>query len=172
MVVAKVFNNWTQMQVEINAKMEIALRKTVERLLQKLKDIILEEVYSYPSPNGAWDNRTYQFLDSWTAQEPYFVSGWYQEISQNGFDFLFNDDNGMWSHGSPSSGALSAQELDDIINDGLSESNFNFPAIEARPYWDMFQIYVDTEIYNIFRQECVSVGLPIESSVGITATFT
>ena len=169
---AKVFNNWIQMETEINAKMQIALNNTIERLLQKLKDIILDEVYSYPSPNGEWDNRTYQFLESWNAQLPYFANGWYQEISQDGFDFLYNGDRGMWSHGSPYGGALTAQALDDIINDGLSESNFNFPAIESRAYWDMFQIYVDTSIHDVFLQECGKVGLNLTPSVGVMATFT
>lgn len=168
---AQVFNNWIQMQADIEAKMERALRNTMAKLLHKLRDIILEEVYSYPSPNGDWDNRTNQFLDSWNIQEPYFIDGWYQEISQDGFDFLYNGERGMWSHGSPysnPSGALNTQALDDIINDGLSSSNFGFPAIEARPYWDSFQIYVNMEIHNVFRTECAKVGLKLTPSIGAT----
>ena len=170
---ANSFSTIAELEASINLRMELALRNTMQILLQKLKEIILEEVYSYPSPNGAWDNRTGQFLDSWIAQEPYFIDGWYQEISQDGFDFLYNGNSGMWSHGSPYSntgGALSAQALDDIINDGLSDSNFNFPAIDARPFFDMWKIYVTTSIESIFKTECVKAKLPVTSS--ITATFT
>ena len=170
---ANSFSTLAELEASINLKMEMALRNTMQILLQKLKEIILDEVYSYPSPNGAWSNRTGQFLDSWIAQEPYFIDGWYQEISQDGFNFLYNGERGMWSHGSPYSntgGALSAKALDDIINDGLSDSNFNFPAIDSRPFWDTWEIYVNMSIESTFLQEAIKVGLPVTTS--ITATFT
>lgn len=163
---ANSFSTIAELEASINLRMELALRNTMQILLQKLKEIILDEVYSYPSPNGAWNNRTGQFLDSWIAQEPYFIDGWYQEISQDGFNFEYNGNSGMWSHGSPWSntgGALSAQALDDIINDGLGDSNFNFPAIEARPYWDIFQKEVTSGLLEkVFYEELTKVGLPIQ----------
>jgi len=154
-----------QFQILVNAKIEQALRKTMEILLVKLKEIIMEEVYSYNSSNENWNNRTYEFLNSWNTSEPVFIGNVLSSVlSQDGFEFSWNDQRDMWSHGNGLY-PLFTEFLDDIINDGLGESNFNFPAIEPRPYWTRFEAYCDLNVLSIFATQCALVGLPLSTLV-------
>ena len=156
-----VISSLAELYTNVNARLESALRDTMKELLKELQDIIMREVYSRPISGENWDNRTYEFLESWNTSEPIMVGDMVQSVlSQDGFNFTWNGERGMWSHGNGWSQPL-VNYLDDIINNGLSESNFNFPAIEERPYWDMFKIYVEENVNMIFYKNCKKYGLPI-----------
>ena len=158
---ATVISSLAELYTNVNARLESALRDTMRDLLKELQDIIMREVYSYPISGENWDNRTYEFLESWNTSEPIIVGNMVQSVlSQDGFNFTWNSERDMWSHGNGWSQPL-VNYLDDIINGGLSESNFNFPAIEERPYWDMFKIYVAENINMIFYKNCQKNGLPL-----------
>ena len=158
---ATTINSFAELYTNVNAKMELAVRDTIQDLLKELQDIIIREVYSYPISGENWDNRTYEFLESWNASEPIVLGNIVQAvISQDGFNFTWNGDRNMWSHGNGWSQPL-VKYFDDIINGGLDESNFNFPAIEARPYWDLFKVYVSENLNLIFYKNCQKHGLPL-----------
>lgn len=159
---ASLVSSYAELYSNVNAKLEIAIRETSKDLLKELQNIIIREVYSRPSPTGDnWNGRTYEFLESWNRSEPILVGNMVSAIiSQDGFDFNWHNERDKWSHGNGWE-ELSVNALDEIINDGLRESNFNFPAIEARPYFDMFKIYVAENIDRIFMSKCAVLGLPL-----------
>ena len=159
-----VFKSDEQLELYVGLKLKNALHNTLNVLLNELQNIIETTVYSY-SLNGEWQNRTGQFKESWSVQQPYYVDGWYNTISQDGFNYIYNGTSGQWSHGSPystPSGALNINSLNDIINDGLTESNFGFPAIESRQFWNTFERYVNENLHNVFFMECLKLGIPIQ----------
>lgn len=159
---SKVISSFSQLYTEINGKLEFAIDRTINILLKELQQIITRDVYSRPSPSGEnWHGRTYEFLESWNASQPMIVGNVVQSIiSQDGYDFSWNNQRDEWSHGNGWQ-ELAINSLDEIINNGLSDSNFNFPAIEARPYWDDFRIYCEENIDKIFMTQCKMLGLPL-----------
>ena len=52
----------------------------------------------------------------------------------------------------------------EIINSGVG---YNFGQMEgkARPFWDDFIQWVNTNLDSIFKKNCIAVGLPIGSSI-------
>lgn len=155
-------SSYLELYTNVNAKLEKAINETARILLKELQDIIIRDVYSRPSPTGEnWNGRTQQFLESWNKSESALVGNMVQSvISQDGFNFTWNNERDKWSHGN-GWGAIDTALLDGIINDGLDESNFNFPAIEARPYWDNFKQYVAENVDKIFMEQCIKFKLPV-----------
>lgn len=163
-------NSFAELFNITNAKLELVVRDTIQDLLKELQNIIIREVYSYPISGENWDNRTYEFLESWNASEPMLVGNLVQAvISQDGFNFTWVSDRGMWSHGNGLN-SIFTEFLDDIINDGLDESNFNFPAIDARPYWSMFKIFVAENVNLLFIKNCQKHGLPLMNKISYKFT--
>ena len=153
-------SNPIEFQLIVNSALEIALKGTMKALLTKLQSTIESEVYSYQS-NGSWSGRTGEFKESWDFSDPSYVNGWYNSvISNEDFNWTWNDERDKYSHGNWNNMLGSMPNyLNSIINTGLSNSNYNFPAIQARPYWDMFLLYCETNIDRIFREEWVKTGL-------------
>ena len=152
-------NNTKELDTElenINRLISIAIEKTTERLLDELVNIIDSVVYSY---SGSWadENRTYRFKDSWYNTVSTIVGNVVVSSVQQNQDVLFHDPQN-WSHGNRWS-PLEENSLNDIINNGLSSSNFGFPSIEARPFWSDFKVYCNNNIERIFEEQMRFVGL-------------
>lgn len=156
---------------DVNRKLVDAIDITSERLLDKLCEIIRGTVYSY---NATWDNgwdggfgRTGEFEDSWQKTEAKIRGDIVESEIWQDARYLSHD---LWSHGNPWS-SLPAEALDDIIENGLSESNFNFPAIKPRHFWSEFIQYAESGgLDSIFQQACREVGLDIVPEVGYSYT--
>ena len=68
--------NPIEFQMVMNNKLNSVLEVVMQKLLFKLQDIIEENVYSYPNPNGDWDGRTYAFKNSWTYSVPEWIGNY------------------------------------------------------------------------------------------------
>lgn len=164
-------SNEVELQLTINKLIQNAIKGTTDSLLNILLEFIEKDVYSY---NPSFDVRTNQFKDSWYNTEAEIKGNMVEStILQDLASILYD---GEWSHGSEYSnpqGRLTMIEdgmnaLAEIINDGLSTSNFGFPAIESRPFWDDFMNYAKTNLAKIFIVECAKVGLNVTvGTVGI-----
>lgn len=169
-----VFNNLIQYNTYVNEKLSIALDNTMDRLLIELQNIIEKEVYGWISPSefpwsmdslGRGDvgvrtgQRTGQFLDSWESKKSVMIGNILQgEISQ-AIDIMqqfFNDDN-IEVH----------KDRDNLANIISSGKGYNFgQCFEPRDFWSEFKSYVTLNLFNIFEQECLALGLPMQK-VGV-----
>lgn len=158
-----IIKNPIEFQMIMNVKLDLMLKGLMTRILIELGNIIEEEVYSYQL-NGDWQNRTREFKDSWDYSMLTMVSGWHESVlSQDAFDhYTPNNNRGEWSHGNGWSSLFNKDSLNEIINNGLETSNFNFPAIEARPFWDRFIIWLTFSFDGLVKEECLKQGIPIE----------
>lgn len=162
------------LMLALQPKLALALYQTLQDLLEELKSIIQDEVYSYEL-NGDWQNRTYQFLNSWDVTDVSVVNGWYEaSINQSGFDgWTVGTGRDMWSHdddlanGSDAS-LIDIKYLDNIIENGIGEEHYGFPAMYKRPFWELFERYCVVNIDRIFYEKCLSNGVPIQKAVRFT----
>ena len=142
-------------------KMSIIIENVAQKLVDELLKIIEETVYSY---EGSFtDNRTREFKNSWEYSKP-IIQGKLvsSEIFQNFLTMTAVPE--LFIHGSEyNNGELVINELNEIINNGLvgKKTIANFPQIEARPFWDEFQKYLDKNFEQIFMKECMNQGLTI-----------
>ena len=156
-------NNPIEFQLQMNMRLQSVVEGIMTRILMELGEIIEEDVYSYPL-NGEWQNRTGEFKESWDYSVPTMVGGWCESVlSQDAFGhYTPNHNRGEFSHGNGWSSLFGFDSLNTIINDGLSQSNFNFPAIEARPFWSNFQQWLGLNFDKIVKEQCILNGLPVE----------
>ena len=156
-------NNLVELQAQINMRLPMVVESIMTKMLIELGNIIDEEVYSYPL-NGEWQNRTGEFKESWDYSIPTMVGMMCESVlSQDAFGhYTPNHDRNMWSHGNWNSSLLGFDLLNDIINNGLSQSNFNFPAIEARPFWNVFKQWLDINADRLLKEACIENGLPVD----------
>lgn len=167
---AKVFNNWIQMQADIEAKMSIALDNTLERLLQELQLIVDRVVYGWQSPSmSPWGwgedggNRTHEFYDSWQRTKPQLMGNLIQgEIYQAVELMTYAISGGGYVH----------QDREDLANIIETGQGYNFGQAEGVPreFWSEFEQFVMLNLERIWLQECALVGLNLVPSIG--ATFT
>lgn len=155
-------NNQVELQMVMNSKLTLVMNEVMKTLLMKLQDIIEENVYSYPNPNGEWDNRTYQFKNSWTYSVPQWMGNYCEsQIDNDDFEFKWVNDKNMWSHGNSFKPVESNDDFNEIIDNRQGGSNFGFPSLQ-RHYWFEFLMEVDTSLESIFQAECIKQRLPIE----------
>ncbi len=166
-------NNSLELQNRANQALMTVVDNTIQIALDKLLDIIEQTVYSY---GATWTNgqggdfgRTHEFYDTWGKTKARFTSSFFgSAVEASILQTLPLSYHEPFSHGSiVSGGAISKNDLSNIINEGLSESNLNFPAIEARPFWDEFERWCDKNLINIFTSECKRMGL----NIGASATY-
>ena len=158
-----VANATEQCQTMINQMVQKAIEGTIEILLDELYDIIEKDVYSYQTntdPNGNYSGRTGEFKESWKSTKAEIIGNYVSATISQNFD-VFSIINSEWQHSDPWS-SLMPNVLNQIIEDGLSDSNFGFPAIQSRPFWSGFEKYVQSNIGNIFIAQCNKVGLQIK----------
>jgi hypothetical protein len=83
------------------------------------------------------------------------------KIDNQDFNFTWNNDRNMWSHGNCFSPIESNDDFNEIIDNRQGGSDFGFPSLQ-RHYWFEFLIFVDTSLESIFRAECIKQGIPVE----------
>lgn len=159
---------WRTMDSVVQASMielQRALNNTTSQLLTKLLELIEKDVYSYgASWTNGWNGdtgRTGDFGKSWEKTkaiiEGNIVSS---EIYQNASALIYAE---PFSHGSEyHGGALSADALDNIIEEGLKDTGIGFPAMAARPFWKEFTTYVDEHFEDILITNCKILGLDVD----------
>lgn len=167
---AQVFNNWIQMQADIEAKMSVALDNTLERLLQELQLIVDRVVYGWQSPSirpWGWGkdggNRTHEFYDSWQRTKPQLMGNLIQgEIYQAVELMTYAISGGGYVH----------QDREDLANIIETGQGYNFGQAEGvgREFWSEFEQFVMLNLERIWLQECALVGLNLVPSIG--AKFT
>ena len=156
---SKVINSIEQMQIEIDLFATNVVRSVASRMTEKLKEFIDIDVYSYPE---TWGGRTGQFQDSWEYSEPITNFGYIEStIFENLMRIPFD---GRWSHGSNYS-RMEEFNLAEIINNGLDTSNFNFPPIESRPFWNDWVQWATLEFDNLFIEESAKHGITMDRSL-------
>lgn len=149
--------NAIELQALFNAKLMVALDKTMERLLIELQNLIQSEVYGWESSSfNPWSiNRTGQFLDSWQTVKPVMLGSLIQgEINQAiekmeqfmiGNEMVHED----------------RDNLAEILNTG-DGYNFGMSNGIPKPYFDKWIQYVNENLETIFMEECIQVKLPIQ----------
>lgn len=146
----------------MNTKLPLVIKGVTDALLIELQNIIDENVYRYPNPNGSWDGRTGQFKESWENSVAEMVGGWWEsKIDNQSFNFEWNNERDKYSHGNMEKPLESNDDFNEIIDNRRGGSNFGFPALK-RHYWFEFLIFVDTSLESIFRAECIKQGIPVE----------
>lgn len=152
-----IVQTYAELQNIINGKCQIALDKTMNRLLDKLKEFIKIDVYSTHSPK--FYDRTFDFENSWEKTSAEIKDKIVEaEIFQNISALSFNSNK--FQHGSNvwvETWNDSENELAHIINDGAIGNAFGFPQIGERPFWNDFIQYCEREFENIFQEELKKV---------------
>ena len=155
-------SNSAQFISVVNTRLQVALSGIMQRLLEELQLIIDEDIYSYPSPNGAWHGRTGQFRESWGYDVPYYDSNMLMSVLSNqGFAFTWNTERDTVSHGNFSD-PLTVQAMNEVLNDKCG-SGMNFP-IHNTHYWDNYLRFLSVNFERIALEECHRAGLPVENS--------
>ena len=155
------------MQNDMELKLSVALDNTLERLLQELQYTIDDVVYGWQSPSSnPWGygenggNRTHQFYDSWQKSSPMIIGNLIQGEIYQAVEIMQQ----IFSGGQPVH--IDRDELAEIINTG---DGYNFGEADGvqRPLWDIFEAYCNENLENIFYQECIKLGLPIQPVSGV-----
>ena len=143
----------TQLENFINGKCEEALNNTMDILLDRLRDYIVDDVYNAYIPS--FYETTYNFVDSWDKTKAQLKEHILEaEIFQNVNVLKFNSEK--FQHGSSEwveSWNSNKNELAHIINDGAIGDAFGFQQLGARPFWNDFIQYCEREFENIFQEE-------------------
>ncbi len=158
---SKVINTVEEMQMEIDAMANAVVRNVAQILTEKLKEFIEDDVYSYPE---TWGGRTGDFKDSWVYSEPTIINGFIESIISE--DLAMIPFDGEWSHGSNYGTIFEEYNLAEIINNGLTTSNFNFPPIQQRPFWDDWVKWATVNFDRLFIEECAKYnGITMRASI-------
>ena len=151
-------NSFIELETVIESLLAQALDLTTEELLNKLEDFIQQDVYDVPSE---WDLmyglRTGEFKKSWDRTNA-------KKVAKNVVESeIFQNISVMGVIDIPPI-HIDRDNLAEIINSG---SGYNFGQMEgtARPFWDDFIQWVNTNLDTIFKKNCIAVGLPIGSSI-------
>lgn len=150
------------------SKLQAAMNATTEQALKELLNIIDRDVYSY---NATWTNageegRTKEFRESWDRTKAELVTSLSRsEVSAEIGQQIALEWHLPFSHGSVIEGeAISKENLNKIINEGLRDTGIGFPAMSARPFWDDFEKWCNANLAKIFAQECRKQGLDLTTS--------
>lgn len=157
-----------ELAVLAGSKLQEAMNATTEQALKELLNIIDRDVYSY---NATWTNageegRTKEFRDSWDRTKAELVTSLSRsEVSAEIGQQIALEWHLPFSHGSVIEGeAISKENLNKIINEGLRDTGIGFPAMSARPFWDDFEKWCNANLAKIFAQECKKQGLDLTTS--------
>lgn len=154
--------NKMQLELEMKTRLNKVVDSIMLIILDKLRDVIQENVYDAYTPKGDWGNRTGQFKNSWTVSVPQIVGDWYYgKVDNQNFNFEWNKDKNLWSHGNSKEPVESNDAMNEIIDNRQGGSNFGFPALK-RHYWFETLLWVDDNLERLFRQECLKYGLNIK----------
>ena len=154
-------NNLIEFYVQANMVLAKVTDGIAKELLKALQDIIDENVYSYQL-TGDWDNRTYEFKNSWTTSVPEWIGGWCEsQIDNQSFDFTWSSERNAWSHGNNHKPIESNDDFNEIIDNRQGGSNFGFPALK-RPYYDEWLQYIDLNFDRIVKEQCIANDFPVE----------
>ena len=137
----------------INSKIKYALQLTMEELLDKLHEYIMEEVYDDYNPS--WYSRTYELMNNWSCTKPIIVGdlvesilSFSEPISHSGADDF---QHGMsW---------LDNQSFLEVVNDGRIGNICGFPQLGGRPFWTKFEMYCSANFSTIFKLKLNQLGL-------------
>lgn len=162
-----VFKSDEQLELYVTIKLGQALDNTLEVVLTELKKIIEEKVYGWQSPSELpWGgfgggltsgNRTGQFYDSWQKVKPIMVGNLIQGEINQAIEVMQ-----VFMIGDPQKPThIDREELADIINTG---DGYDFGKLKgvARPYWDIFTMWLAQNLHNVFFMECLKLGIPIQ----------
>lgn len=157
-----------ELAVLAGSKLQEAMNATTEQALKELLNIIDRDVYSY---NATWTNageegRTKEFRESWDRTKAELVTSLSRsEVSAEIGQQIALEWHLPFSHGSVIEGeAISKENLNKIINEGLRDTGIGFPAMSARPFWDDFEKWCNANLAKIFAQECKKQGLDLTTS--------
>lgn len=155
-------SNVQQLQSQYYIKVSKALNLTMQELLNKLKEIIESDVYSY---SQKWYTRTYDLKNNWTYSNPRVDNN--MMVSKIAFTegLSYNDD--LWQHGSADfNSRLKPQAFLSIISGESPIGNIcNFPQITRENFWVDFEKFVNSNLDNIFLKNCKIVGLDIVNDI-------
>lgn len=144
-----IITTYSQLENIINGKCQVALDKTMSRLLDELEGLIQTDVYDVPSIwDSVYDLRTGQFKDSWEKTKAQIHDNMVEaEIFQNISAMQRIDDPPIHVDG---------DKLAGIINSGIG---YNFGQMEgrSRPFWNHFIQYCEREFGNIFQEELKNI---------------
>ena len=164
--------NEAELSAMLSTYLQMAVDNTLQIALDKLLDIIEKEVYSY---NATWTNgyngepgRTHEFYESWSKTKASLKKSFAGTAVEGS---ILQELPLQWhepfSHGSiVEGGTIQNNQLNQIINEGLKESHLNFPAIEARPFWDEFEKWCNKNLIDTFKTECSKVGIDLSTVHG------
>lgn len=157
------FDNFNSLYLNIGEVTSDIMNECIEKdIFPKLLEFIESDVYSYDATwtNGGKEDdecaRTGQFKKAWFVGK--IKSGFYDQL-YIGLDGSKLKYKAPFVHRSISMYDEIENILPEIINNGLNKSCFNFPAIEARPFWTDFQNWVENNLADLFIARCKKHGI-------------
>lgn len=164
-------SNIEELRDQIEKRIEIARQRTTDRLKDKLDEYIDRYVYSY---NETWEGRSEYLHDAFMIDYEGYVGDEYIGMGGDSTYIELNDDGYEWmpdvfDHGNAWRG-LPLNSLVQIVESGLKESHFGFPAIKPRPFISKFQQYAQKHGTDMFLAECNKLGLNLrKGSINMSA---
>lgn len=143
-----------QLEKYLMTRLKKALSRTLDRCLNELQDIIQRDVYD--TYYGSWAEagfRTNQFKDSFVKRrlktsKNEIMGTIDQNLSKMPIKRFTNKDYGIHYP--------DRKMLAQIIETGIG---YNFGYAPARPYWTNFKLWMNRNVYTIFKEECAKLGV-------------
>ncbi len=158
-------SNETELKLDIGIKVSQAIENTTAILCDELLKIIQQNVYNAYSPKEYI--RTEQFLYSWESTvavvKNYITQSYIQQdLSVMQTDKLINHTKGNFytnptytNHNFPNGKG----SLAEVIENGSPSDYHYWGNAIPRPFWNEFELYIDTNIDRIFAEQMAFVGL-------------
>ena len=164
---AKTYKNINALKDEINKRMANAMNLIANEVYDELKMIIEDEVYGNKlignSTSIGGYKRSYEFLnDAWAMNNAKIISKnvvtkiFYYPKGMNGPDL-----NNPYRHGNFDYGIDRREQLAGIINYGGNTGDYDLRKFEARPFWDIFLKWLNTNWESLVLNNFKKAGLDI-----------
>lgn len=128
-----------------------AMKDTLEECLEKLYEIIEEDIYSLPE--SEWYERTKNLLNAFYLQEPKRSGG----IGRQIYGYIkykpraIKSNPKKYQHGSPTHGKLDGWTFLSIMNNEYPQGDM-FPHVDREPMLDDFWEWLDKHYNEIYQK--------------------
>ncbi|MBQ0112307.1 MAG: hypothetical protein KBT03_04170 [Bacteroidales bacterium] len=163
------FRTFVELEKGISRILKQAEEETLKEMLDKLLDIIEENVYSVPATGSDYIRTRQLVARQYGGDDSYFWDITDVKVNRKGMITGGIEPSGNmlirvpWTHTSLVNDDLTVDGYLDIIENGLSAENSIFGQIYGRPFWEEFQKWCKRNYTKIFKKHCRKLGLNLGS---------
>lgn len=168
------FNNLQEIKRYLNNKTQVALKNTLERMKDQLKEFVKEDVYDAYSPK--FYDRTEWLLQNGVI-DYYIGSG--LNGSYGGVRINTNKNYPVelekFRHGNLYTGKFYPENFIDMLNGRIADAvwnPFHFPVLDRVSFLDEFEEWANKNYVRIFKEECEKLGINLDGSTKSTTNNT